>query len=336
MTSRNDKHADTVIKRVSRKGGEEEHNGSWKVAFADFCLALMCLFLVLWVLAARNQEELQAVLKESPSSLVEDGAGRIPDAINNPRGSLIPREPVPSRSEVEAPQAQGRNLNAVQEPAAGLRLANTRVESAADMQALARLLDRMAEESGLSGNLQTVITPYGLRIMFHDTERQGMFERSSAVPNGRFRLLLRRMGGLFSSIENQMLIVGHTDSLPFSNADHFANSNWTLSSNRAMAARAQLLAGGMGSDSVLQVVGMAEQAPLDPINPAADVNRRIELIVLTSLQARTIAAMFGAPSEEHTAVISEGVRAILPDRSTLERLRGRLEAAEPARGTLQR
>jgi chemotaxis protein MotB len=41
----------TIVKRVSRKGHDEAHGGAWKVAFADFMLALMCLFLVLWVLA---------------------------------------------------------------------------------------------------------------------------------------------------------------------------------------------------------------------------------------------------------------------------------------------
>jgi len=326
MKARNEKHGDTVIKRVSRRGGEEGHNSSWKVAFADFCLALMCLFLVLWVLAARNQEELQAVLlMQSPSSMIEGGTRHISDSFHNPRGSLIPREPVPSRSEVTTSQTTGRNTNAVPEPVTGQRLAHTRLESAADMQALANLLNRLADESGLSGNLQTVITPYGLRIMFHDTDRQGMFERSSAVPSGRFRALLQRMGEVFAGLENQMLVVGHTDSLPFANADHLVNSNWALSSNRAMAARAQLIAGGMGTDSVLQVVGMAEQAPLDPANPAADINRRIELIVLTSIQARAIAAMFGAPDDDSARALGTDARTALPDHTTLERLRGAVE-----------
>ena len=54
--SKADKHEATVIKRVSRAHDDDGHGGAWKVAFADFCLALMCLFLVMWVLAARNQE----------------------------------------------------------------------------------------------------------------------------------------------------------------------------------------------------------------------------------------------------------------------------------------
>ena len=50
---------DAVIKRSGRKHAEDDHGGAWKVAFADFCLALMALFLVLWLMAAREQQSLR-------------------------------------------------------------------------------------------------------------------------------------------------------------------------------------------------------------------------------------------------------------------------------------
>jgi chemotaxis protein MotB len=68
-----------------------------------------------------------------------------------------------------------------------------------------------------------VITPYGLRVMLHDTDRQGMFVRGSAVPTDRFRKLLRKMGPLFAQMENQMLIVGHTDSLQYADTGYAAS-----------------------------------------------------------------------------------------------------------------
>jgi chemotaxis protein MotB len=132
--------------------------------------------------------------------------------------------------------------------------------------------------------------------MLHDTDRQGMFMRGSALPTVRFSNLLRKMGPLFAQMENQMLVVGHTDSLQYTQTgSHGGFSNWTLSSMRAMAARDKLLEGGMRSDSVLQVVGMAERAPLDAAHATASVNRRIELLILTRSQAASVAAMFGMP-----------------------------------------
>ncbi|HEX6733999.1 MAG TPA: OmpA family protein, partial [Azonexus sp.] len=197
-----------------------------------------------------------------------------------------------------------------------------RYESPAEMRELAETLLKMSEQAGLAGNLQAVVTPYGLRIMLHDTDKQGMFDRGSAIVNERFRALLRKMGPLFAQIENQLLVVGHTDAVQYANRASSAFSNWTLSSQRAMAARVQLLEGGMPGESVLQVVGMAERAPLDTDNPKAGVNRRIEFLVLTTGQAEVVAAMFGMPLE--VTPLMEGVNTVVADSPALNEMRARL------------
>ncbi|GBG14238.1 chemotaxis protein MotB [Novimethylophilus kurashikiensis] len=181
----------------------------------------------------------------------------------------------------------------------------------------------MSDDAGMTSNLQTVITPYGLRIMLHDTDKVGMFERGSARLSERFKMLLRKMAPIFEKIENQMLIVGHTDSLQFANHDESIFSNWSLSTERAMAARIQLIAGGMRGASVLQVVGMADRAPLDKDDPAAGVNRRIELLVLTPGQSQAITKMFGMPDKSEPLV--EGADAALPNDDLLSKLRDQLQ-----------
>jgi chemotaxis protein MotB len=134
--------------------------------------------------------------------------------------------------------------------------------------------------------------------------------RGSPLPTPRFARLLRKMGPLFERMENQMLVVGHTDSLQYADAGHAAYSNWSLSTNRGLAARSELLQGGMRKESVLQVTGMADRAPLVPDSPKADANRRIELLILTRGQAASVAAMYGpgakpAPSNDAAADASE-------------------------------
>lgn len=306
-------HGEAVIKRVSRKHDDEGHGGAWKVAFADFCLALMCLFLVMWVLAARNQERAEEVMRAVGGHQMDEGRGIMPESMGGPRGSLISREPLP-----RDPEAQPRSDERVDQ----IPARKVRYETAADLAALAQVLQRLSEDAGLGSNLQSVITPYGLRVMVHDTDKQGMFLRGSAAPSERFRQLLREMGPLFARIENQMLIVGHTDAVQYAGMDSAAFSNWALSTNRAMAARAQLLNGGMPASSILQVVGMADRAPLDTQDPKAGVNRRIELLILTTAQARNIAAMFGMPNQ--TTSLTDGVDAVVPDAASLNALRHQL------------
>ncbi|HVZ36625.1 MAG TPA: flagellar motor protein MotB [Polyangiaceae bacterium] len=322
VTLRADKAEQAVVKRVARRGHDEEgHNGAWKVAFADFCLALLCLFLVMWLLAARQQEALQELLKAAGGSLLDDGRGRMSESLGGPRGALISREPLPSDGSTLAPRRlfpgalESDDLRHV-------RLAKTSYETSADMVELVRVFEQLASQSGLAGNVQSVITPYGLRVMLHDTSKQGMFERGGAVPNERFARLLRKLGPVFSRIENQMLILGHTDSVQYRDTGPAGLSNWALSSERAMAARAELLKGGMPAGSVLQVVGLAERAPLNAKDTTAPENRRIELLILTKGQASSISAMFGAPGE--TRPLIEGAETSLPSRDELISLRNGL------------
>lgn len=329
MLNKLDKGPQAVVKRVTRRHSEEGHGQggtAWKVAFADFCLALLSLFLVLWLMASRQQEHLQELLKAAGGSLLDEGRGHMSESMGGPRGSLIAREPLPSNGDTLARRKVSSGDSEPMGPGEGMRLSKFHYESQADMIELSNVLAQIGEEVGLSKNVRTIITPYGLRVLMHDTDKQGMFQRGSSVPNERFRNLLRTLGPLFKQIDNQMLIIGHTDSLPYADQSYSAFSNWTLSSERAMAARSYLLAGGMPANSVLQVVGLADRAPLNAEDTKAAENRRIEMLILTRDQAHSIAQMFGAPT--NTEPLVDGVSTSLPDSEALEALRDQLHRGD--------
>ncbi|MFT7723733.1 MAG: flagellar motor protein MotB [Roseateles sp.] len=279
----------TVVKRVSRKGHDEAHGGAWKVAFADFCLALLCLFLVMWLLASRESDRMQVLIKSAGANMLDDGNGINNTQGTGSRGSLIERHPVPAYGETPA---RGRS-NDGQEGADG----RTTYERPADLAALARAIERLSADEGLSGNLRMAITPQGLRVMLHDTESSGMFERGSAAPSPHFKALLQKLGPVFAQMRNQLLIVGHTDASQYVDRGPAAFSNWALSTHRAMSARLHLLEGGMPERSVMQVSGMADSVPLDAQDRFAATNRRIELMILTPGQTRLLAQIYGAPPQ---------------------------------------
>lgn len=66
---------EVIIKRKGKKGHHDEHGGAWKVAFADFTLAMMALFMVLWIVQpqARSQSPSAGELMLNP--MVDGGAG---------------------------------------------------------------------------------------------------------------------------------------------------------------------------------------------------------------------------------------------------------------------
>jgi chemotaxis protein MotB len=300
--SSKDGHHQTVVKRVSRKAHDEGHGGAWKVAFADFCLALLCLFLVLWLLASRETEAMQQVLQSAGAKMLGEGSGTSSAISPGMKGSLIERHPVPAH-QTETRRGEADEVDPSK--------ATKQYESHADFRDLARLIERASAEEGLTGNLQTAVTPQGLRLMLHDTESRGMFQRGSAVPSPRFRALLRKLGAVFARVDNQLLIIGHTDASQYSDKGPGAFSNSALSSYRAMSARFHLLEGGMSEGRVLQVSGMADSAPLDLQDPNAAINRRIELMVLTSRQSAAMANMFGAPRQ--SVAVAEGLSAETPE-----------------------
>lgn len=60
---------------VKRGGGDHEdghHGGVWKIAFADFMTALMCFFLVMWLVNATNEDTKAAIASYfNPMTLVD-------------------------------------------------------------------------------------------------------------------------------------------------------------------------------------------------------------------------------------------------------------------------
>lgn len=63
---------------VRRGGGDQEdahHGGVWKIAFADFMTAMMCFFLVMWLVNASNEETKAAIASYfNPMTLMDDAA----------------------------------------------------------------------------------------------------------------------------------------------------------------------------------------------------------------------------------------------------------------------
>ncbi|WP_175808495.1 flagellar motor protein MotB [Burkholderia cenocepacia] len=267
---------DLIVKRPLRRDYDDDHDGGWKVAFADFCLALLCVFMLLWALSARDEETRRKMDAMVESALYDD-------------------------SDMLAGAPLGPNTHALQDTLAShvavdeageVKRGQPMADSREAMDVLAERVRKLGKDAGVLDNVQAIVTPMGLRVMLHDTEKRGVFVSGGAVPSEPFRPMLIKLGALMGSIGNPLFVMGHTDSVPYRNSDSSSRSNWDLSVDRAMSARSWVLQGGVNSEQVMQVIGMADRAPLVN-NPRAAINRRIEFLVLTPERARAICAMFG-------------------------------------------
>jgi chemotaxis protein MotB len=156
------------------------------------------------------------------------------------------------------------------------------------------------------------MTSEGLRIQIIDAQNRPMFATGSSNLEPYTKDILDQIGVVLNDVQNHVSVAGHTDSLGYTGGSS-GYSNWELSSERANAARRELVTGGMSDKKVLQVRGLADALPLYHNDPSAPGNRRISIVVLnqeteeaffrdggrTDIESATQAASAVATSSPH-------------------------------------
>jgi chemotaxis protein MotB len=70
-------HEIIIVRRGHDDHDEAHHGGVWKIAFADFMTAMMCFFLVMWLINAANEQTKAAVASYfNPVKLVDRNSSR--------------------------------------------------------------------------------------------------------------------------------------------------------------------------------------------------------------------------------------------------------------------
>ncbi|MGB7800204.1 putative lateral flagellar export/assembly protein LafU [Buttiauxella sp.] len=291
MRSKKQAHT-TIIKRASRREHHAPHGGAWKVAFADFTLAMMALFMVLWIMSSVTEEERKEVVARLTGESIFDGMVMSPlssggKAMNGPN-MVMPGKPGGEQAMEDLTQ-QLEKLDMASQSAQTLEEVNKRSQQ--EMIELARVIMEITKAFDAQSNLEMEIVPQGLRILIQDDQKREMFQRSSAILTPFFQRLLTQLAPVFNKIDNKVIITGHTDSSLY--RDQTRYNNWNLSGDRALAARISLEQGGMAKDKVIQVNAMADRMLLKPDQPLSAANRRIEIMVLTHAAADSLYQFFG-------------------------------------------
>lgn len=106
-------------------------------------------------------------------------------------------------------------------------------------------------------------------MLIKDDQNRNMFERGSAKIMPFFKTLLVELAPVLDSLDNKIIITGHTDAMAYKNNIY---NNWNLSGDRALSARRVLEEAGMPENKVMQVSAMADQMLLDATNPQSAGN----------------------------------------------------------------
>lgn len=273
-----DNNQPIIVKRITRKGGGH-HGGAWKIAFADFAVAMMAFFLVMWLLTTATPEELKKISGyfNDPIGFAEGGSPFAIDLGGTP--TIAPQRTLSDADEEEAliPDDQESNSAAQQaEDSVQERVENLELEML--LQELQNKIDVEPVLQRFKDQILLEITQDGLRIQIVDAENRPMFASGSPQLQPYFEDILLALSDTIAVVPKKISIGGHTDAAPF--AGRRGYGNWELSTERANAARRTLLVAGYPENQLARVVGFADSALFDRTDPLNPINRRIDIVVL--------------------------------------------------------
>ena len=280
--------APIIIKRI-KKGGEGHHGGAWKVAYADFVTAMMAFFLLLWLLNAVTEQQLNGVadyFTPISASTRESGAGGMLGGQTIGEGASTSRTgstaavilPPPSIGSGGQDQTDPAQSQVTDEQVRAAQEAKDQKNFEQISQELKQNISGIPDLAPLANSLMIDQTPEGVRIQIVDQDKVDMFAPGSANLYPRGKDLLLQVAKVLRKLPNKVSITGHTD--PSTAIDPSGYTNWELSSDRALATRRALLEGSMDDRQIAKVVGASDREPIDPKQPRSPRNRRVSIVVL--------------------------------------------------------
>lgn len=245
-----------IIIKKKKVQGHGHHGGSWKVAYADFVTAMMAFFMVMWIMG------MSAETRSMVAGYFNDPNGFVKNPPKSRTPFAIPGSPSPRQGQ------GGDSMNmAEQRDREEVRKIETQLEQAIGSDESLRSLFK---------NMEMSITEEGLRIEFMEASGSVFFETGKAVIRPDAKRLIAKVAPLLAQSGREMVVEGHTDAMPYAGANY---DNLNLSTDRALAMKRALQAGGVSMKQLLQVRGYAANKLRKPDKPLDFSNRRVTVLI---------------------------------------------------------
>ncbi|WP_081987957.1 flagellar motor protein MotB [Sphingomonas sp. 37zxx] len=278
-----------IVRKIYIEGHGGHHGGAWKVAYADFVTAMMAFFLLMWLLGATNEKQRKALADYFAPTLIDfrqNSAGS-----NGLLGgsSLNEQDNYPNRAGQTGTRSMTVPVGAVGGTQVGSGEKGTLKDQAAlnaqDRQNFSKLRQQLEKRMKTNGSIaklgkqvRFVDTRDGLRIDLVDNADYSMFDLGTTALAPEADELIGEIAASIGTMENAIMIRGHTDSLGYGNP--LDMNNWMLSSGRAEATRRRLAAGGLPDARFERIEGVADREPMVAKDPTDPRNRRVAITLL--------------------------------------------------------
>ena len=265
--------APIYIIRKKAGGHAAHHGGAWKVAYADFVTAMMAFFMVMWLV---NQDPsvkkaIAGYFRDPGVFAQERSQGILPGGRPGIEpGQTAQRSPYHSTS--DSVREEQRTL-------------------AKTMEGVRSAVESMRDVADLRDQVEFAMTTEGLRVELVDKPGSSFFGSGSPVLLGESKRLLEAIAAEIGKLDNDVIVEGHTDSLPYSSSAWY--TNWDLSSDRALAAQ-KILKPFLKPTQLKGVRGLGDTELHIADHPLDPRNRRVSILVRSKDAAAIADAMRGA------------------------------------------
>jgi chemotaxis protein MotB len=268
----------------------EEHanHEAWVIPYADLLTLLMAMFIALFAMSSVDSTKFKALALGFNQAL--NGPALDTGVFAKTSGNT----PLDGGGSGVAPQAGGavgpdqQPKTAKVLPSLAQQHSDLEAARSVERQSLEQVQKKIATEAkqlGLAGQLSLRLEERGLVVTV--VTDQVLFDAGSAALKPDGQTVLRVVESTLQTIDNPVLIEGHTDSTPISTGQY--PSNWELSSGRAGSVARFFESLGMDR-ARLRPEGLA-----DLFNIASNAtaegrakNRRVEIVVQSKLVDRAL------------------------------------------------
>lgn len=245
-----------MAKKKRGKKHEEEASEAWLLPYSDLMTLLLALFICLFAISQTDQTKLIQMAQAFTAAFNMGGPSFFDKAGPN----------VSPQRQIMTDEDSG-NMAYIQENQT--------------LQDLKEQLDAYIEQNSLEEELSTQLEEEGLMIRIKE---RALFPSGSADLVPESQRIGPIVAGLLAAVPERVLISGHTDTDPISNAQF--PSNWELSSVRAMTFMKYLLSiNSELNPARFSAIGYGEYRPIamndTPENKQQ--NRRVEILIARTL-----------------------------------------------------
>jgi chemotaxis protein MotB len=253
------------MRRPRRRRGHREEPVShdrWIISYADFITVLFAFFVVLF---ATSYQDNQAIRKLSRA--IHLGFQQLGPLAGGQTDAKLPFTALPPGTAVTSPPAPLTNTGTSDE---------TRI-SGIDIETLRRQLEAAVGQELRNHEIVTRVSAEGFVISLKEL---GFFDSGQAVLRPGAAEKIERIAKVLSAHGFELRVEGHSDDQPIHTAQF--DSNWQLSTARAMAVLLHLVDDSGFDPTRISVAGYGQYRPIaDNATPEGrKMNRRIDLVVV--------------------------------------------------------